>query len=416
MKTNKKPVTLILYMVILIFLVLGTRIFLMGSDKNEPFNGENAGQDEKWTGIITLWDIPYVETGVGSNSSWLSSRIQEFERENPGIFIDVRRMTPQRAAMYFTGDVEETILPDIVSLSPYDEILSYSRLQDLESYFTEENLDRITPFAKKFMYGNGSMMGIPYMMGTYALYTNKEMLEEHGINLEGTDIQYTTLDRVMEKFPYIEKERKREILYYGFGTYCTPYSNPIISMIYYEGDKIEENVGYRYVYSWMHKQDAVPKGIRNMDSTAAIELFLSQGRIGVFLGSTRVLYRNRALSSQGKGLEMGVYTLPMVKGEGIFQDQVAVYGIINKENKVKLSKCADFLQSLLSMEAQADLGRIGMFPIVNDVGFIYEDDPEMLQLEENISNFRYSPKDEFWIKNRQELLKVLPENSQDENS
>ena len=113
---------------------------------------------------------------------------------------------------------------------------------------------------------------------------------------------------------------------------------------------------------------------------------------------------------------MGVYTLPMVKGEGIFQDQVAVYGIINKENKVKLSKCADFLQSLLSMEAQADLGRIGMFPIVNDVGFIYEDDPEMLQLEENISNFRYSPKDEFWIKNRQELLKVLPENSQDENS
>ena len=148
MKTNKKPVTLILYMVILIFLVLGTRIFLMGSDKNEPFNGENAGQDEKWTGIITLWDIPYVETGVGSNSSWLSSRIQEFERENPGIFIDVRRMTPQRAAMYFTGDVEETILPDIVSLSPYDEILSYSRLQDLESYFTEEDLDRITPFAK----------------------------------------------------------------------------------------------------------------------------------------------------------------------------------------------------------------------------------------------------------------------------
>ena len=86
----------------------------------------------------------------------------------------------------------------------------------------------------------------------------------------------------------------------------------------------------------------------------------------------------------------------------------------NKENKVKLIN-VQFFKSCVQ-EAQADLGRIGMFPIVNDVGFIYEDDPEMLQLEENISNFRYSPKDEFWIKNRQELLKVLPENSQDENS
>ena len=122
------------------------------------------------------------------------------------------------------------------------------------------------------------------------------------------------------------------------------------------------------------------------------------------------------LKFTGQGARNGrIYLAHGERGRDI-SGSGAVYGIINKENKVKLSKCADFLQSLLSMEAQADLGRIGMFPIVNDVGFIYEDDPEMLQLEENISNFRYSPKDEFWIKNRQELLKVLPENSQDENS
>lgn len=414
MKAYIKPVTLFLYMLILIFLVIGTRTFLMETDKQEPFNDGNEKQDTKWTGIITLWDIPYVETGLGSNSSWLNSRIQEFEKENPGIFIDLKRMTPQRAAMYFKGDVEETILPDIISLSPYEEIVPYSRLQDLESYFNKEDLDRITPFTKKFMYGNNSMVGMPYMMGTYALYTNKDLLEEHEIVLEGPTIQYSALDRIMEKFPYIEKEGKKEIHYYGFATYCTPYSNPIISMVYGESDNIEKNVGYRYVYSWMHKHDLVPKGLKDMGSTAAIEMFLSQGRIGTFLGSTRVLYRNRTLRSQGKGFDMGVYALPLE--EGIFQDQVAVYGIIDKENKVKLNKCANFLKVLVSREAQADLRRIGMFPIVNDVGFIYEDDPEMLQLEEYISNFRYSSKDEYWVRKRQELLKILPEDPQEENS
>ena len=177
-------------------------------------------------------------------------------------------------------------------------------------------------------------------------------------------------------------------------------------MVYGESDNIEKNVGYRYVYSWMHKHDLVPKGLKDMGSTAAIEMFLSQGRIGTFLGSTRVLYRNRTLRSQGKGFDMGVYALPLE--EGIFQDQVAVYGIIDKENKVKLNKCTNFLKVLVSREAQADLRRIGMFPIVNDdVGFIYEDDPEMLQLEEYISNFRYSPKT-ILVRKRQELLKILP--------
>ncbi|HZJ82767.1 MAG TPA: extracellular solute-binding protein [Clostridia bacterium] len=408
MKRYIKPITLFLCIIILAFLVIGTRTFLMGSDKSVRPHDDNEKQNSRWTGIITLWDIPYVDTGIGSNSIWLNTRIEEFERGHPGIFIDVRRMTPQRAEMYFTGNVDKAILPDIISIPPYGNLFPYSILQELDTLFNEDEKKRIIPLAKKFMHENNITGAIPYMMGTYALYTNMDMLEERELVLEEADMDYTALNRIIEGLPHIKKDRKKEIYYYGFGTYSSPYSNPIISMIYSEVDNLEADMGYRYVYDWVRRQDTIPEGMGDMSSTAAIELFASQGRIGAFLGSTRVLYRNRALISQGKGFEMGVYPLPMEGKEGLFQDQVAAYGIIKKDNEEKLNNCVAFLRTLLSQESQADLKRIGMFPVVIDAEHIYEDDPEMSKLEEHISNFRFSPRDEFWIKNQNKLLNVLP--------
>lgn len=416
MKRRIKPFTLFLWVFVVAYLILGTKVFLIDSEGNK--NIKDRDQDQNWKGIITLWDIPYVDVGTGSNSSWLNARIQEFEIEHPGIFIDVRKMTPQRAEMYFAGDIDIGILPDIISIPSYKEIVPISHYENLLNFVDEMELERITPLARKSVLEIDFMKGVPYMMGTYGLFLNKERFENGEINLENGQISYRTLYEALEKLTYVEKDKKNEVSYYGFGSYNSIYSRPIISMIYNGSGKIQEDPGYRFIHRWFQKPNMVPEGMLDMDSAAGTRLFADQGRIGVFLGNTSTLYRLRALESLGKGFQFGVYPIPKEGKEGLFQDQIGALGIINKDDKRKIAYCIAFLKHLLSEESQYDLKRIGMFPVVNDIGYIYEDDLEMLQLEEGIADFKFGPKDDFWLANENEYMSIfeIEQDKQDDNN
>lgn len=407
MKRRIKPFTLFLWIFILVYLVLGTRVFLIGSHIGWNGKGQHNNQSPPWTGIITLWDIPYVDVGVGSNSGWLNARIDEFERAHPGVFIDVRRMTPQRAEMYFAGNVDLDILPDIISIAPYEDFVPLTMYEDLTAVFDEGELDRIIPLARRAVARDDFIKGAPFMMGVYGLFINLDMLEKAEIELGDGILDYRQLDGIIENLPYVKKERKKEIYYYGFGSYNSPYSRPILSMVYGEGSKIQENLGYKYINSWFQKTGMVPDSIGSMDSAAANRLFADQGRIGVFLGNTKVLYRLRSLHSQGKGFPVGVYALPMEGKEGLFQDQIAAFGLIKKNHEAKRDCSVAFLKLLLSEKAQGDLKRLGMFPVVNDLGYIYGEDPEMLLLEESMANFRFGTGDNFWKAHEGEYMKIF---------
>lgn len=408
MKNHVKPFTLFFIIFIITYLVFGTKIFLMDTNTNEEHKSKVTQKNQSWTGIITLWDIPYVETGTASNLSWLNARIAKFEKDNPGIFIDIRRMTPERREMYFSENIDKDELPDIISIPPYEDFASSGMYEDLGEYFADRDLDRMTLLAKKRVMKDNFMQGVPTMMGTYALFLNKDMLEEHAIVVEDNEeITLGALDSIIGEFPYIEEERKKETIYYGFGSYNSDYSKPIISMIYNENGKIQEDSGYKYLSRWLQKENVVPKGMEDIDSINAMKLFVDQKRIGVFLGNTKTLFRVRGFQSQGKGFNLGVFPIPEGEKEALFQDQVASYGIIKKDDEEKKNYCVAFLKSLISEEAQADLRCIGMFPIVNDIGYIYDDDPEMHILEHRMAKYQFGPDDDFWKANYHELMGIL---------
>ncbi len=407
MKRRIKPFTLFLYIFIIAYLILGTKVFLIDTSLRERSRNNENGQTKSWTGIISLWDIPYIEMGTGSNTSWLNARIAEFERNNPGIFIDVRKMIPQRAEMYFAGNVDKEILPDIISISPYEDFVPLSLYEDLKEHFDEEDFHRFKSLALKNVFIDDKLKGVPIMMGTYALFVNKDILEEREIILEDNQINYRILDSIIESLTFVKKERNKDINYYGFSSYNTPYSKPIVSMIYNESGKIQDDYGYKYIYQWLRKENTVPEGIENMNSDVAMKLFLDEQKVGVFLGNTRTLYKARALQAQGKGFELGILNLPIEGKEGFFQDQIVSYGLIDKDDEEKKDYCIAFLKSLVSNEAQSDLRRIGMFPIVNDTGYIYDGDPEMYMLEEKIALYKYTPRDEYWLANSHNIMRIF---------
>ena len=121
------------------------------------------------------------------------------------------------------------------------------------------------------------------------------------------------------------------------------------------------------------------------------------------------------MQSQGKGFELGISILPLEGKEGLFQDQIISYGLIKKDDKEKTEMAIAFLKSLLNDEAQIDLKRIGMFPIVKDIDGIYENDPEMQILEERLENFKFYPNDSYWQDNIDEIMKIFSVESNDES-
>ena len=203
MKLRVKPFTLFLYMAIILFLILGTHFIFLKKELSADMD-LIIQEEPTWKGIITLWDISYVDVGTGSRSEWLNNWVKNFEKQNPGIFIDVRRMTPQRVKAYFSSDINEDYLPDIISLNNYEQTVPINMLEDLTSFFTKEELSRFDIAAYQRVEDEGKIYGVPWMMGAYALILNQDMVEEKGFILDEASIDYESLGKIIEGLAYVK--------------------------------------------------------------------------------------------------------------------------------------------------------------------------------------------------------------------
>ncbi|MDN5276133.1 MAG: multiple sugar transport system substrate-binding protein [Clostridiales bacterium] len=389
MNLKVKLFTLFLYAALLVILLLGwpalSKNLRSFPDPLEPLFRKKP----EWTGLITLWNVNFIDCGTGSNTRWLNLQVEKFEKQNPGVFIDVRNITPDRMKMYFQGNAGDNVLPDIIALPVYEDIIPHDLLVDLDEFFSQEDLRKLNPVAYKHVVRDGKMIGVPYMMGAYALVFNAQLAHEKEVIIPEGQLDYTFLDSAVRAMTFTEKEGRAEKRYYGFCTYSAPYSRPLLSIIHGNQGKIVDERAYGYLIQW-HRAGAFPPGMMDFSYNQAWGLFAGQGRVGVMLANTRAIYQMRALQQSGKGFEIAVKGLPADK-KGMFLDQIAAFGILRTDNHVKLELCVSFLKGLLEDKAQQELKSIGMFPVINTVGDIYADDPQMHQLETSLKNYVYGP-------------------------
>ncbi|SFQ14624.1 ABC transporter substrate-binding protein [Caldicoprobacter faecalis] len=392
MKLKVKPFTLFLYAVLLVILFVGwpalSKNLRSLPDPVDPLFRKKP----EWTGLITLWNVNFIDCGTGSNTRWLNLQVEKFEKQNPGVFIDVRNITPDRMKMYFQGNAGDNVLPDIIALPVYEDIIPHDLLVDLDEFFSQEDLRKLNPVAYKHVVRDGKMIGVPYMMGAYALVFNAQLAHEKEVIIPEGQLDYAFLDSAVRTMTFTEKEGKAEKRYYGFCTYSTPYSRPLLSIIHGSQGKIVDEQVYSYLMRW-HQAGALPQGMLGFSYNKAWDLFAGQGRVGIMLTNTRAIYQMRALQQSGNGFEIAVKGLPADK-KGLFLDQIAAFGILRTDNHIKLELCVSFLKGLLEDEAQQELKSIGMFPVITTVGDIYADDPQMHQLEISLKNYVYGPGDE----------------------
>lgn len=395
-KLRVKPFTLFLCIILVLFIILGPRLIWRGLKNQEPLKSLYL-KLPKWTGIITIWDVPYVECGTGSNRKWLNSCIRDFEKKYPGVFIQVRGMAPEMARMYFQGNNQQEFMPDIVSLGSYQQIVPLNMLQDLSPFFSKKEIQTLHPLAQKSIIKGNKMIGVPWMLGAYGLFINQDMLEEKELILpEDRPLDYSTLEEIVKNLTYQTKKSKKTKDYYGFCSYSSTYSRPLLGMIYQGRGRIPNEEAYNAMKKWRYELNAIPKLDGEISFENAWKLFGIEERVGVMLGSTRVLYQVRKRQDSGKGPNILVAAIPESIDKKIFQDQVGIYGLIKQQNKEKSKLCILFLKGLIGDNAQKNLDLIGSFPVRNDLDEIYQDDPEMNILEKGLEHYFYYP-DDIWV-------------------
>jgi len=382
-----KPFTFFLLCLSLLFLFTAPKLLphkLRYNKADEIFDVEKS----QWTGVITLWDIPYVESGKGNPVNWLGKYIRSFEKKYPGVFIDVRSLTTERLAMYLYGAEYQDFLPDIISLGVYDQPIPHDLLVDLLPVFTEEELTGFRDIALRRVMDKDKMIGVPWMMGSYGLAVNNYIFSD----LDNTEIpeilDIEILDELVRKSSFQKKSGRRVTDYYGFCSYSDS-SRPLLSIIYEEDGNIVDNTFYSLLEGWRQENGILPPNLPNLSYKKALQLFAVEKRAAMMLGSSRMIYDNRNLQLAGKGTEFQIYPIPVQSGR-LYQDQIAAYGILKQESAEKAKLCVLFLKGLLEEDVQRQLTELGMFSVMNTFR-LYMDDPEMNILEESLEQISTGP-------------------------
>ncbi len=356
----------------------------------DPFEPEKP----EWTGILTLWDIPYVSTGKGSAARWLEGPIRRFEKNYPGVFIDVRSLSTERLAMYLSGDKSNAMLPDMISLGIYEQPVPENDFVDLLPDFKEGELNGIRDIAVKRVMSGSRMVGVPWMMGSYGLAVKEEALSDEDFTSSSKALDYSSLDTLVKKISSQKTSggkksdgKKKDC--YGFCSYADS-SRPILSMIYGKDGKIGGNDGFPLLERWSREKGILPPDWEQFSYSSAFHLFAVEQQAGVLLGSSKFIYDNRSLQQSGKGVAMRVFPVPMGQSGRFYQDQIAAYGVLRQDSSKKQRLCTLFLESLLEEETQKQLTDLGMFSVRKDLQ-LYAEDEEMKILEESLSQTAIGP-------------------------
>ena len=92
--TIKRVLTLFLCFTIIIYIITGPILFKkLNINYINYYKVETKEPD--WKGIISFWDYPNLDTTNGSRFGWIQKRIKEFEKNNPGIYIDFRPLSAE---------------------------------------------------------------------------------------------------------------------------------------------------------------------------------------------------------------------------------------------------------------------------------------------------------------------------------
>ena len=212
---------------------------------------EPVHEKTEWTGVITLWDYPRLDIRTGTRFGWIKSKIRQFEKQNPGVYIELRELDWNEGPSFLKAAAKIGANPDIAPIGSDYFFISGGYLEGLDGYISlEERADFISSILDTAMY-NGKTYGIPWMMTGYTMLLNTDIFSERNVSLpENGEWTYEQFVEALKQLTYNGV--------YGFNSFIEPGYYNTFGIIMCDGAQIIDDTTGRYIFNTPEAVSGLP--------------------------------------------------------------------------------------------------------------------------------------------------------------
>lgn len=328
---------------VILFLLLSPAFLFNRKIYKQDVN--NFFANETKTTILSLIHVETFEGAVSSREKFLERQATLFNKENKGVYITIKTLTPEQ----FRENFKEGFC-DIVSFGfGVGEIIKEHLLELQKVNLRDEFL--------KTGENNGKLVAYPYSFGGYAAITKEKFLKGN------TEVVFEDIGSIK-----IKDKNKKE---YSFG-FAKDTATNIAEVLSVNNIKTSNNLFYE----------------NNLSTYKMYENFLGE-KFATLIGTTRDVVRCKDREMKGS-LSPCVYNFL-----GGFTDLVQYMGITTK-HFLKEVVARKFLNFIMENKAQQSLNKVGLFsPVCNEIysdGYL-KDFEKVLSKELTIPNAFLSTND-----------------------
>lgn len=398
MRIKYRPFTLFLCLALVVFILFAPHLLI--KPQIDELVDKIFVKEIEWKGIITVRDYPRLDSTTGYKYSWIMKKIKEFERANPGVFIEFKPLDSEFGHIELDTAIKTNSAPDIAPVGSNFEIISKGVLEPLDKYLTKEEMDKYKLNAISAVKYENKIWGIPYMMENYCIFLNLDLFDQRGVSPpEDGNWTYDEFVKIAKELTY-DKNGNGDADIYGFNSYIMPNAYNTWGILLSDGGEIIDIKRGRYNF---YGKDAVsglsklvdlklvhkvtPEDFGTNSPREAWRSFAVDKKVAIYPGKSSFVNVLKKLSSMGKGFNFSVVNYPIGKsGVPISSgNSVSAYGIFKQEDEEKLRMCVKFLKHLTDEKGQKELYKQGVFPVMKSAGEIYKNDELMSNIEKSLS-------------------------------
>lgn len=406
--TYKRVFTLFLCLLISGFVFFGPQFLNNNRVNYEDYHKDND-KSPKWQGVITIWDYPRLNIKNGTRFSWIKKKISEFEKANPGVYIELRTLSWSQGPSVLLSAAEAGALPDIAPVGS-DYYFQYKGLLEPlnDRISLEEKADFIDKCTETVVY-NGKMYGIPWMMTGYTMLLNTDMFKAKEVPLpKDGNWTYDEFVDAMKKLTYDTNGRGGPDVY-GFNSFIQPGYYNIFGLLLCDGAQIIDCDTGKYVFDYpeaisaltrlcelKYKHKATHPSFGIMNENQAWTSFVN-GKVAAYTAGSWTVPLLRNLPGDGR-INFTVANYPTGKAEMplTINSMTCSYGVFKQKNEKKLEMCIEFIKFLTSRDSQNDLVNFGFFPVRKSGKNLYENDKEMYTIQQSLNFAEPLPRHHNW--------------------
>lgn len=407
-RSRRRKLGIIIYILLFSFIVGGPFYLLKFSPKpSEDYRRKNP---PAWVGVLTFWDFPRLDQESGSNFKWIYEKINEFEKEHPGVYIDFQPLDWEKGGIKIETAFKMGNPPDILPISNDYGFFTQEYLVPLNPYLSEEEISSFKEIALEAVTYDHKIWGLPWMMSIYTMVLNLDLFRERGVE-PPTDGNWS-YEEFIEKLQQLtfDGEGKGKVHHYGLNSFIqSGYYNLWGILLSDGGEIVDKNFGYTFndekalsglqkVIDLKQKYGVTPADFGENTSNKAWTSFYKDQNVAVYPVGTWAINVLDNLQKQGVGFNYTIASFPYgnLKVPISISSGVGAYGVTKQEDEKKLEMCIAFLKFLAKDQYQEELHRLGVFPVKKTVGNIYQEHPIMTMIYEDLGNMKIIPLHPYW--------------------